>query len=118
MKPSCVTDSLGANLNGLPDAFSTGHFPGVTGQSKAGVFCSPVQLLKPEGGSALLVSADSNRDNTVASVFFRNIEDAFNRKFQRDMPGEARRYLHLAEQVIRSSEQDLRSDTSREGLRS
>ena len=54
----------------------------------------------------------------VAAVMRRNIEDAFNRKFQRDMPGEARRYLHLAEQVIRSSEQDLRSDTSREGLRS
>lgn len=60
----------------------------------------------------------SRIDDTELQEFFRNIEDAFSSKFQRDMPGEARRYLHLAEQVIRSGEQDLRSDSSREGLRS
>jgi hypothetical protein len=46
------------------------------------------------------------------------MEDAFSRKFQREMPGEARRYLHLAEQVIRSGEQELRNESSRDGLRS
>jgi len=60
----------------------------------------------------------SRIDDTELQEFFRNIEDAFSRKFQRDMPGEARRYLNLAEQVIRSSEQELRSDSTREGLRS
>ena len=57
-------------------------------------------------------------DDSELQEFFRNIEENFYRKFQRDMPGEARRYLHLAEQVIRNSEQDLRSESSREGLRS
>jgi hypothetical protein len=57
-------------------------------------------------------------DDTEVQEFFRNIEESFQRKFQRDMPGEARRYLHLAEQVIRSGEQELRSESSREGLRS
>ena len=57
-------------------------------------------------------------DDSELQEFFRNIEEAFYRKFQRDMPGEARRYLHLAEQVIRSGEQDLRSESSREGIRS
>ena len=57
-------------------------------------------------------------DDGELQEFFRNIEDTFHRKFQREMPGEARRYLHLAEQVIRSSEQELRSESSREGLRS
>jgi len=33
-------------------------------------------------------------------------------------PDQARRYLQLAEQVVRSSEQELRSESSREGLRS
>jgi hypothetical protein len=57
-------------------------------------------------------------DDTELQDFFRKIEEEFIRKFHRDMPGEARRYLNLAEQVVRSSEQDLRSDSSREGLRS
>jgi len=57
-------------------------------------------------------------DDTELQEFFRNIEEAFDRKFQRDMPGEARRYLHLAEQVIRTSEQELRSESPREGMRS
>jgi hypothetical protein len=57
-------------------------------------------------------------DDTELQEFFRNIEDAFHRKFHRELPGEARRYLHLAEQVVRSGEQDLRSESSREGLRS
>lgn len=57
-------------------------------------------------------------DDTEIQEFFRNIEDSFHRKFQREMPGEARRYLHLAEQVIRTGEQELRSESSREGLRS
>lgn len=57
-------------------------------------------------------------DDTEVQEFFRGIEEAFTRKFQRDMPGEARRYLHLAEQVIRNAEQELRSESSREGLRS
>lgn len=57
-------------------------------------------------------------DDSELQEFFRNIEEAFYRKFQRDMPGEARRYLHLAEQVIRSGEQELRSESSREGIRS
>jgi hypothetical protein len=61
---------------------------------------------------------ESRIDDFEIQEFFRNIEEAFNRKFQRDMPGEARRYLNLAEQVIRNSEQDLRNDSSREGLRS
>jgi hypothetical protein len=60
----------------------------------------------------------SRIDDTELQEFFRSIEDAFHRKFQRDMPGEARRYLHLAEQVIRTNEQELRSESSREGLRS
>jgi hypothetical protein len=57
-------------------------------------------------------------DDSEVQEFFRNIEDTFHRKFQREMPGEARRYLHLAEQVIRTGEQELRSESSREGLRS
>jgi hypothetical protein len=57
-------------------------------------------------------------DDTELQDFFRNIEEMFNRKFQRDMPGEARRYLHLAEQVIKQNEQELRSESTREGLRS
>jgi hypothetical protein len=57
-------------------------------------------------------------DDSELQEFFRNIEDTFHRKFQREMPGEARRYLNLAEQVIRNSEQDLRNESSREGLRS
>jgi len=57
-------------------------------------------------------------DDTELQEFFRTIEVAFYRKFQRDMPGEARRYLHLAEQVIRTGEQELRSESSREGIRS
>ena len=60
----------------------------------------------------------SRIDDTEVQEFFRNIEEAFYRKFQREMPGEARRYLHLAEGVIRSGEQDLRSESSRDGLRS
>lgn len=60
----------------------------------------------------------SRIDDTELQEFFRNIEEAFYRKFQREMPGEARRYLHLAEGVIRSAEQELRSESSREGLRS
>jgi hypothetical protein len=59
----------------------------------------------------------SRIDDTEVQEFFRNIEEAFYRKFQREMPGEARRYLHLAEGVIRSGEQDLRSESSRDGLR-
>jgi hypothetical protein len=61
---------------------------------------------------------ESRIDDSELQEFFRNIEEAFSRKFQRDMPGEARRYLNLAEQVIRNSEQELRSESSREGLRS
>lgn len=57
-------------------------------------------------------------DDSELQEFFRNIEDSFHKKFQREMPGEAQRYLHLAEQVIRSGEQDLRNESSREGLRS
>ena len=57
-------------------------------------------------------------DDFDLQEFFRKIEDDFFRKFQRDMPGEARRYLHLAEQVIRNGEQELRSESSREGIRS
>jgi hypothetical protein len=57
-------------------------------------------------------------DDTEVQEFFRNIEESFHRKFQREMPGEARRYLHLAEQVVRSGEQELRNESSREGLRS
>jgi replication-associated recombination protein RarA len=57
-------------------------------------------------------------DDTELQDFFRKIEEEFIRKFHRDMPGEARRYLNLAEQVVRSAEQDLRNDSSREGLRS
>lgn len=57
-------------------------------------------------------------DDSQLQEFFRNMEEAFYRKFQRDMPGEARRYLHLAEQVIRNGEQELRSESSREGHRS
>jgi hypothetical protein len=56
----------------------------------------------------------SRIDDTELQEFFRNIEDAFYRKFQREMPGEARRYLHLAEQVVRSGEQDLRGESSRD----
>lgn len=56
----------------------------------------------------------SRIDDTELQEFFRNMEDAFYRKFQREMPSEARRYLHLAEQVIRSAEQDLRSESSRD----
>jgi hypothetical protein len=55
-------------------------------------------------------------DDTELQDFFRKIEEEFIRKFHRDMPGEARRYLNLAEQVVRSGEQDLR-DSPREGLR-
>jgi len=61
---------------------------------------------------------ESRIDDSELQEFFRNIEEAFYRKFQRDMPGEARRYLNLAEQVVRNGEQDLRSESSREGLRS
>jgi hypothetical protein len=57
-------------------------------------------------------------DDTELQKFFRNIEDAFHRKFHRELPGEARRYLHLAEQVVRTGEQELRAESSREGLRS
>lgn len=57
-------------------------------------------------------------DDGEIQEFFRNIEETFHRKFQREMPAEARRYLHLAEGVIRTNEQDLRSETSRDGLRS
>lgn len=57
-------------------------------------------------------------DDSELQEFFRSIEDSFYRKFQREMPGEARRYLHLAEQVVRTNEQELRSESSREGLRS
>ncbi|HVH87647.1 MAG TPA: hypothetical protein VM912_13050 [Terriglobales bacterium] len=57
-------------------------------------------------------------DDSQLQEFFRNMEEAFYRKFQRDMPGEARRYLHLAEQVIRNGEQELRSESSRESHRS
>lgn len=60
----------------------------------------------------------SRIDDSELQEFFRNMEDAFSRKFQREMPGEARRYLHLAEQVIRSGEQELRNESSRDGLRS
>jgi len=60
----------------------------------------------------------SRIDDTELQDFFRKIEEAFYRKFQREMPGEARRYLHLAEGVIRTGEQELRSESSREGLRS
>ena len=56
----------------------------------------------------------SRIDDSELQEFFRNIEDTFYRKFQREMPGEARRYLHLAEGVIRSGEQDLRSESSRD----
>jgi hypothetical protein len=56
-------------------------------------------------------------DDTELQEFFRTIEDAFRRKFQRELPGEARRYLNLAEQVVRNSEQELRNEPSREGLR-
>jgi len=59
----------------------------------------------------------SRIDDTELQEFFRNIEEAFYRKFQRELPGEARRYLHLAEQVVRTAEQELRSESSREGLR-
>jgi len=57
-------------------------------------------------------------DDSELQEFFRNIEEIFYRKFQREMPGEARRYLHLAEQVVRAGEQELRTDSSREGSRS
>ena len=57
-------------------------------------------------------------DDTELQEFFRKIEDAYYRKFQRELPGEARRYLHLAEQVVRNGEQELRSESSREGMRS
>ncbi|HWC20642.1 MAG TPA: hypothetical protein VG498_26735 [Terriglobales bacterium] len=57
-------------------------------------------------------------DDSELQEFFRNFEEAFYRKFQRDMPGEARRYLHLAEQVIRAGEQELRNESPREGMRS
>ena len=57
-------------------------------------------------------------DDTELQEFFRNIEESFHRKFQREMPGSARRYLHLAEQEVRNGEQELRSESSREGLRS
>ena len=57
-------------------------------------------------------------DDGELQEFFRNMEEAFYKKFHRDMPGEARRYLNLAEQVVRNSEQELRSESSREGLRS
>jgi hypothetical protein len=60
----------------------------------------------------------SRIDDTELQEFFRSIEEQFQRKFQRELPGEARRYLHLAEQVVRSGEQELRSEFSREGLRS
>jgi hypothetical protein len=60
----------------------------------------------------------SRLDDSDVQDFFRNIEDAFYRKFQREMPGEARRYLNLAEQVVRSGEQELRNESSREGQRS
>ena len=60
----------------------------------------------------------SRIDDAELQEFFRNIEESFSRKFQREMSGEARRYLHLAEQVIRNAEQELRSESSREGLRS
>lgn len=60
----------------------------------------------------------SRIDDGELQEFFRNIEEAFYKKFQRDMPGEARRYLHLAEQVVRNGEQELRNESSREGLRS
>ena len=56
-------------------------------------------------------------DDTQIQEFFRGIEEAFYRKFQREMTGEARRYLQLAEQSIRHAEQELRGD-SREGIRS
>ena len=46
----------------------------------------------------------SRIDDFELQEFFRKFEDEFYRKFQRDMPGEARRYLHLAEQVIRNGE--------------
>jgi len=59
----------------------------------------------------------SRIDDTDLQDFFRSIEEQFEHKFQREMTGEARRYLHLAEQVIRNSEQELRSESSREGLR-
>jgi replication-associated recombination protein RarA len=61
---------------------------------------------------------ETRMDDSELQEFFRNIEEAFIRKFQRDMPGEARRYLNLAEQVVRSGEQELRNESSREGLRS
>jgi len=61
---------------------------------------------------------ESRIDDFDLQEFFRKFEDEFYRKFQRDMPGEARRYLHLAEQVIRNGEQELRNDTSRDGIRS
>ncbi|HKT25877.1 MAG TPA: hypothetical protein VJR04_14820 [Terriglobales bacterium] len=60
----------------------------------------------------------SRIDDFELQEFFRKFEDEFYRKFQRDMPGEARRYLHLAEQVIRNGEQELRSESPREGIRS
>jgi hypothetical protein len=60
----------------------------------------------------------SRIDDSDLQEFFRSIEDSFYRKFQRELPGEARRYLHLAEQVVRNSEQELRNETSREGMRS
>lgn len=60
----------------------------------------------------------SRIDDGDLQEFFRNIEEAFYKKFNRDMPGEARRYLNLAEQVVRNGEQDLRNESSREGLRS
>ncbi|HET9741975.1 MAG TPA: hypothetical protein VFQ00_04435 [Terriglobales bacterium] len=59
----------------------------------------------------------SRIDDTDLQEFFRSIEEQFQNKFQREMTGEARRYLHLAEQVIRNSEQELRNESSREGLR-
>lgn len=55
--------------------------------------------------------------DTEIQEFFRSIEEAFYRKFQQEMTGEARRYLQLAEQSIRQAEQELRND-SREGMRS
>ena len=61
---------------------------------------------------------ESRIDDFELQEFFRKFEDEFYSKFQRDMPGEARRYLHLAEQVIRNGEQELRSESSREGIRS
>jgi hypothetical protein len=60
----------------------------------------------------------SRIDDGELQEFFRNIEEAFIKKFQRDMPGEARRYLNLAESVVRNAEQELRNESSREGLRS